>query len=256
MDKEIDRRIKIAMVSYKNTLPFSYGFDHYADSFKVFDLSLHNPAECARAFLADIVDIALVPAAFLHKHPETRVITDACIGSDGPVSSVCLLSNTSIQNVKEVILDNHSMTSNALVKVLCRNLWNIEPSYLKKDVSLGYDLSSENSAVVMIGDKVFEFESQYRYKYDLGNYWKEMTNLPFVFAVWVAKKHVPVEVIDKLNRILELGVANIDTILSNLSKEGLDYETYLKLNLKYNFSENYKQGLNRYLSLIPQESLV
>ncbi len=252
----MNHRVKVAMVSYKNTLPFAYGFDHFKNSFKAFDLSLYNPAKCAEAFIKNKVDIALVPAAFLNDNPDVKIITDFCIASDGPVNSVCLLTNTSIENINEVILDDHSMTSNALVQVLCREYWHINPIFKKQDVSLGYHSNSKDTGVVMIGDKVFEFESQFRYKYDLGEYWKELTNLPFVFAVWIARKHVSNEAIQKLNQILSLGVENIDTILDKLSTEGLDYETYLKLNLKYSFTKRFKSGLKLYLELIPQKSSV
>jgi len=254
MNTRPDHRRSIAMVSYKNTLPFLYGFKHKDGAEAAFDLSLYNPALCAKAYLDGKVDISLVPAAFLQSVPGAKVITDYCIAADGPVNSVCLLSNTPIHNITQVILDDHSITSNALVKILCRELWEIAPNYTKKDVSLGYNLTDKSSGVVMIGDKVFEFESQFRYKYDLAEHWKKMTNLPFVFAVWIANESVPQESIDQLNAILTLGVNNIDTIVEDLSNQGLDYETYLKFNLKYNFTDEYKQGLKMYLDLIPQMS--
>ena len=34
--------------------------------------------------------------------------------------------------------------------------------------------------------------SAYRYAYDLGSEWKNWTDLPFVFAVWVAQRTTPV----------------------------------------------------------------
>jgi chorismate dehydratase len=47
---------------------------------------------------------------------------------------------------------------------------------------------------LLIGDKVVcEEPAGFEHQLDLGAAWKEMTGLPFVFAVWVAQRSVPVE---------------------------------------------------------------
>ena len=238
---------KVAMVSYKNTLPFLYGLEHHPDHV-FFDVELLHPAACSDAFANGDKDIALVPVAFLEHRTDYKIISDFCIGSDGPVNSVAILSNKPIQELKKIILDNHSMTSNRLSKILLENYWNLEMDFSKEDVSKGIENLSEDTGVVMIGDKVFAHQSKFQFKYDLGEIWKKMTGLPFVFAVWIARKNLPIERTDKLNQVLAFGVSSIDAILKTKSYNNFNLEQYLKVNLEFNFSSTNKQGLELFLN--------
>lgn len=237
-------KINVAMVSYKNTKPFMFGFNHYGNT--SFNLSLLNPASCSDAFANGEVDIALVPVAFLEGRSDYKIITDFCIGADGPVNSVALLSNEPIDKINKLILDNHSMTSNRLVQILLENHWEQEVVYEKGDVSQGITLERE-TAVVMIGDKVFKYQHQYKHKYDLAEAWKAMTAKPFVFAVWIARSSVSSEMSDQLNEILKFGVNNINTILKNETDPLFDLEEYLTINLQYHLTDRFKSGLNTFL---------
>jgi len=238
-------KINVAMVSYKNTKPFLFGFNHYVEN-SPFRLSLLNPAKCSHAFDTGTADIALVPVAFLEGRTDYKIITDYCIGSDGPVNSVALLSNQPIDKVKKLILDNHSLTSNRLVKILIENHWKQEVEFVKRDVSQGIEIE-EHHAVVMIGDKVFEQQTKFKYKYDLSEMWKAMTGLPFVFAVWIAKKSISPELELRLNEFLRFGVDHIETILEVESDPLVNLREYLTINLNYKLTNEYQSGLNTFL---------
>jgi len=222
-----------------------FGFNQYKGD-SPFSLSLLDPASCSKAFDSGVADIALVPVAFLEGRDDYNIITDYCIGADGPVNSVALLSNSPISLVESLILDDHSMTSNRLVKILLEHHWNKQVDFVKKDVSQGIQLK-DNEAVVMIGDKVFEQQEHYQYKYDLAEMWKEMTGLPFVFAVWIAKKNILPEYELQLNNMLKKGVDNIDSIIESEMDPIVDLREYLTINLKYKLTNKYQLGLNTFL---------
>ena len=44
-------------------------------------------------------------------------VSDYCIGCDGPVRSVCLFSDVSIEKIDKIYLDHHSRTSVELLRV-------------------------------------------------------------------------------------------------------------------------------------------
>ncbi len=238
-------KINVAMVNYKNTKPFLFGFNQFVEN-TPFRLSLLNPAKCSQAFENGNADIALVPAAFLEGRSDYKIITDYCIGANGPVNSVAVLSNQPIDQIETVILDNHSLTSNRLVKILFDHHWKREVDFVKRDVSQGIELPP-NHAVVMIGDKVFEQQDHFQYKYDLSEQWKQMTGMPFVFAVWIAKKDISEALVAKLNEYLQYGVDNINTIIENESDPIVDLKEYLTVNLKYKLNSEYRLGLNNFL---------
>ena len=236
--------LNIACVEYYNTLPFIYALDELVSSIH-FDLKLGPPSLCTQMYLNGDVDIALVPVGGLNRLPEDyRILEKTCIGCNGAVDTVAILSNVPIYEVSDVYLDPHSNTSNKLVKILCSEHWNITPSYHTKQST--YD----QETLLAIGDKVFDLESKYRYKYDLGKAWKEMTGLPFVFAVWIARNTV----LEGDSAILEDAFAEAlnhsnkwipDDVA--LSKERL--LDYLTKNIVFQFDDSLREGLHLFNKL-------
>ena len=177
---------KIVAVSYLNTIPFVYGIEH-AGNLRA-ELTLAPPAECARLYMEGLVDIALLPAAVVPELKSTEIITDYCIGAIRSVRTVELMSNSELKDIRRIFLDAHSRTSVQLVGYLAKKIWKIDPEWLPLE---SYDnlaaSAAEGDAFLLIGDKVFEHEGEFNYSYDLAEAWQKATNLPFCFAVWVAR---------------------------------------------------------------------
>ena len=114
-----------------------------------------------------------------------EIISDYCIGAVGKVKTVVLFSQVPLNQITKIYLDTHSRTSVNLVKVLAREYWKINPEWEQWDET---QTNSLPVSAVMIGDKTFAMVQQYRYTYDLAEEWQDFTNLPFVFACWVANK--------------------------------------------------------------------
>ena len=239
---------KITTVSYLNTIPFVYGLQH-ADSLCA-DLSLAPPAECARRYMEGEADIALLPAAVVPELRETTIITDYCIGAVGAVRTVTLMSRVPVSAVKRIWLDSHSRTSVQLCGYLAKHKWGIAPEWLKlDDYSRIYDAPLED-AFLLIGDKVFEHEGRFPYVYDLAVEWREVTKLPFAFAVWVARKGVSNEVIDGLQQALTYGVEHIwEAIVESPymgSDSGITAYDYLTRNIDFILDEEKHRALKKF----------
>jgi chorismate dehydratase len=233
--------IKIALVNYLNAKPFVYGFKQYFE-YK-FDINLLNPAQCADAFAAGRADIALIPVGALHHVPEYSIISDYCIGCHGEVRTVCVFSNQPIEQCHTIYLDNHSRTSVLLCQLLMTEYLGLHLTFHDADIS---QLSLQaNEAALMIGDKVFDIETNFAYKYDLGLLWQEWQNLPFAFAVWIAKPSVSIDLIDHLNRAIGLGMSHI----SDISKADSDHADYFSKHISYIYSDGKKEAVKRFLAL-------
>jgi chorismate dehydratase len=198
---------RIAAVSYLNTVPFVYGIRR-AGKLRG-ELLLSPPAGCARAYMEGEADVALVPVGALKSLPDAEIITTFCIGVEKNVRTVVVMSDVPIKQVRRLWLDSHSMTSSILVRILAAELWGIKPEWRElEDYSMA-DSPGEGDAFLLIGDKVFDFEGKFRYTYDLSECWRELTGLPMVFAVWVARKGTSEEAIQALEESLEFGVERI-----------------------------------------------
>ena len=234
---------KIAAVSYLNTVPFIYGIE-YAKTLHT-TLLLHTPSHCAELFKCGEVDIALVPVGSLCDIGDYKIITSFCIGASANVRTVTIMSNSPITNVKTLWLDSHSRSSALLAKILCEEYWSVCPEYKYLDDYSVVDAPNPDDAFLLIGDKVFDYEKKFSYSYDLANEWQQKTNLPFVFAVWVARKKITDDDIAKLQEALSYGVEHIKDAITyfDCDTKGYEYE-YLTENIDFIFDEQKQIALD------------
>lgn len=227
------------MVNYLNSKPFAYGIEKCGSAYHFESVPAH-PADCAALFRSGEVDIALVPVGALDD-VEGRIITDFCIGCDGEVRTVCLFSDIPIENCSKIWLDNHSRTSNLLSRLIMEQYFGKRPEY--EVIPVEDFKPGIGEAVLMIGDKVFNAENRFKYKYDLGQIWKNWTGLPFVFAVWVARASVTEDVAKALNDCLRFGIENISTVIDQVNSESLDLLSYFRQNIRYHLDDAHKEAL-------------
>jgi chorismate dehydratase len=207
----MNKKIKIAIVSYMNAKPFLYGLEHSSIINDIQIFSVH-PAQCAEKLLSREVDLALVPVAVIPQMKEHYIVSDYCIGALKRVESVMLYSTVPIERVTTIHLDYQSKTSNNLVYVLARHLWKISPVWI--DSSAGYENEIKGTtAGVIIGDRALHLYDKFAYKYDLAAEWYTFTNSPFTFACWVANTKLSGEFITTLNKALAHGIKNIEKVV-------------------------------------------
>ena len=239
-------------VSYLNTKPLIYGFEKGMMKEEV-ELVMDYPANIASMLLKDEIDIGLVPVAILPALKEYYLISDYCIACDGEVASVCLLSEVPVNEIQTVLLDYQSKTSVALLKILLKEHWNIKPKMV--EAQKGYELSiSGTTAGLVIGDRALEQRNKSKYCYDLGQAWKELTGLPFVFAVWVSNKSMDKQFIEKFNMTNDLGITHIEEVIKLSNFLSFDLKLYYTKYIKYIIDNKKQNGLNEFLNRIEKQS--
>jgi chorismate dehydratase len=110
-------KIRISAVKYANTYPFIYGLTESGFDKKII-LETDHPADCAAKLIKGNVDIGLIPVASLPKLKEYHIISDYCIGANGNVRTVLLLSNCQFEEIETIYLDYRSRSSVVLSKYL------------------------------------------------------------------------------------------------------------------------------------------
>ncbi len=242
-------KIKISAVSYTNTQPFIYGLRH-TDIIDQIDLSLDIPADCAQKLIDGKVDIGLIPVAAVINMPYWEIVSDYCIGADGPVNSVFIFSNCEISKAQTLQLDPQSRSSNNLARVLLKNYWQTNPKLVTDATDYG---TSEDpwTAFVQIGDRTFGKKGKYAYSYDLAEVWKELTGLPFVFAAWIANKPIPKTFMNRFNHSLKHGLDNRAAVIEALPVHSdFDLTDYLMRKLDFNLSPDKVKALNLFIDYI------
>lgn len=230
-------KYRIALVEYLNTWPFSTGIK-LSDLESQFEIIHATPAQCAQLFVEGKVDVSLCPVGALSELPAHIIQGQYCIGADGPVETVVLLSKVPLNEITLVRLDDHSRTSNQLVKILAQKHWKKEWTY--------YHRNNNGSAqsCLMIGDKVFDQKENYPYQYDLSTAWKQFTGLPMVFAVWVTSPKVPDHVMHALDDACALG---LDMLKNKETGLATWQAKYLTNKISYPLDDQKKDAMRRFL---------
>lgn len=237
--------VRIAAISYLNTVPFIYGIRHEGNLCA--ELLVAPPAECVKLFNEGKVDIALLSSAAIPSITGADIISDYCIGASSAVRTVILTGNTPIEKVRRIWLDSHSRTSVQLLGYLAQHRWKISPEWLLLDDYSILDTPQEGDAYLLIGDKVFDHEDRFEYRYDLAQEWIAQTHLPFAFAVWVARKGLSYQVYDALQRALTYGVEHIYEAILESDYATKEYAySYLTTNIDYLFDAQKHKALKKF----------
>lgn len=242
------KTIRVGAVSYLNTKPLMYAFEHGC-KIEGMEIVEAYPSKIASMLLDDKIDLGLVPVAVIPQLKEHYIIGDYCIGAEQEVASVCLFSEVPLEEIKKVVLDYQSRTSVALARVLIENYWKLSVVVEDAKENFREEIRGRTAAVV-IGDRAFEQRTISRYKYDLAEAWIQFTGLPFVFAAWVANKKLPGDFIQLFNEANKKGLENIGAVVSANFSPYYDLKKYYTENISYELTDEKRNGLEKFLGYL------
>lgn len=243
-------KFKVGTVSYLNAKPLIYGFENGMMANQI-ELFADYPSAIAKQLLEQKIDIGLVPVAIIPQMKEYHIVGNYCIGAVGDVASVCLFSEVPFAEIETVILDYQSRTSVALLKILLKNHWKINPVFIEGTPGYENEISGRRAGLV-IGDRAMMQRKKTPFVYDLSAAWMEMTGLPFVFAVWLSNKPLPDSFIAEFDKANQFGFENIENIIANCPNSGYDLHEYYTKYISYQLNDDKKKGLNQFLKLITE----
>lgn len=219
----MNQKIKLAIVDYHNTSTFIKGLELLKQDHPL-DIIRATPSNCSLAYAQNEVDVALVPVGSLSDLKNYQIVTDYCIGCIGEVYSVAIFSNYELDQCNKLVLDHESRSSNKLAEIICNEFMSLDIECITSDNTVS---TSDRTAYVLIGDKVFSQESTFKYKYDLGSLWQKFTALPFTFAVWIARPKTDPKFIKDLNNCFHEKVLDIASVNDMQLSPNLSLKTYL-----------------------------
>lgn len=254
-----ERMLRIGCVKYLNARPLICGWPGEVE----FD---HPSVLCQR--LADgELDVALVSSFEFLRNPIYRIVDDVSISSDGPVYSVLVAHSGEFPNVEEIALDPASQTSVNLLRCLLIEL-GMHPrliSGVPGSVGCPPVVSGKSphvsSARLLIGDQAIQFRQKHADEFqfwDVGEHWKRLTGLPFVYALWLIRPEVTNagSIARRLRELRDENLANIDKLIAkaaaSFGNSGSHKMTrefvarYYSECLRFVFGEREKQGLRAF----------
>jgi chorismate dehydratase len=249
--------IRLGAVDYLNARPLVYGLEMRNDLFTVrYDV----PSKCAALLHEGSIDVGMIPAIEYLRRPFYYVVPDIGIVSDGRVASVALFSTKPVDQVRTIAADISSRTSNVLLQILCYEVFGIDAAFepMPPDVP---GMLRRSDAALVIGDVALFYDHAAAgvLKTDLGEQWKTLTSLPFVWAFWAGRPDaVPRNAVAELIAARDRGVQASDAIAAAYcgpDRAALG-KAYLRENIYYTLGEREQAGLRRYFELAEKHGLV
>lgn len=248
----------IGAVSYLNTRPLIHGL---AEALPGWRLELDLPSRLATRLRDGDLAAGLVPVVELAGSQTYNVLSDACIACDGPVWSVKLLSRIPAPRIRTIALDEGSLTSVCLVRLLLKLDWRIKPDEMALPVSADWR-EADADAVLIIGDRAMGADAAgFPHHWDMGEWWRNWSGYPFVFAVWAARSGwAGDELAAALSRARDRGCDAVGQIARESAGEfGLSEaacRTYLSRHLRFRLGPRERLGLEHFLRLAAEHGLV
>ena len=257
-------RLKISAISYLNTAPLMWDFEHgQAGAGIDFDISYTIPSACAEALAAGTADIGIIPAAAYTTVPDLVIIPDVAIAARRAVRSILLVSKVPVnqlsKRVRTIALDTSSMTSVVLTQILFAKWMGGARDYTAMAPDLDAMLGACDAAL-LIGDPALQVDRTRYFTLDLAEEWVARTRKSFVFAFWAIRKQAlagrngrAISEVFKKSRDHGLSPKNLEAIAQEWAPRlGLTVEivrVYLTHNIHYYLDPPCLEGLQLYYRL-------
>lgn len=233
---------RVGSVPYLNAVPLTRGLEG--------QIEFIPPAQLAEKLRRGDLDAALVSITEVLFHDGYDVLDGIAVASLGEVFSVFLAHRVPLEQVKEVFCDTASLTSVNLLRVLLAER-GLKPEFKPLP---SYAEAGQHDAVLLIGNPAIEFRrAPHTHEiWDLGAAWFELTQLPFVYAVWALRRRPDNE---RLRRLLreakDFGMDTLDYLISSRTDYDLDFRRdYLGWHIHYHLGADEKRGISKFVELL------
>jgi chorismate dehydratase len=236
---------RVGSVPYLNAVPLTCGLER--------EIVFLPPSQLAVMLRAGELDAALLSSAAVLLEDRYDTLDGIAIASRGEVKSVLLGHRRPLSEVKEVYCDTASLTSVQLLRVLLAEQ-GLYPAF--KPLRAYANPAQMPDFVLLIGDPAldFLFASPEHTILDLGKAWFDLTQLPFVFAVWVLRRGLEnLELRRRLIQAKRLGLDTLDQIIQNRPEYSCQFRReYFRTNLCFHLGPDEKRGIARFAQLLRQ----
>jgi chorismate dehydratase len=262
--------VRLGRIPWINAYPVYGAIDRGVVSVSA-DLVTGTASELNDLLAAGELDVSVVSAVeYARNAAAYHLLPDLAISCDGPVHSVALFSRRPVEELSErtVLLSASSRTSVLLLQLLVRHRWGVTPRFATVRAEPA-DLSGLNGlphdAVLVIGDAALMLADRREYpvRVDLGAAWREWTGLPFVFAVWAARRGAPRREVQLVHeRLLDSrawGLEHLDQLAveaANVTGVGVPVCREYLQGLDYALSYRHLAGLTDFFRRLAQDGLV
>ena len=235
---------RVGSVPYLNAVPLTRGLEE--------QIVFAPPSQLGEMLRRGELDAALLSITEVLFSQSYEILDSIAIASLGEVFSVFLAHSEPLEEIEVVECDPASLTSVNLLKVLLSER-GLHPQF--KPLA-GPPREARN--VLLIGNPAIEFRraSHEHEIWDLGAAWFDLTQLPFVYAVWALQRTKDTS---KLRRLLrearDFGLDTLDYHIENRRDFDRAFrKDYLGWHIHYHLGSDEKRGIAKFVDLLRKHS--
>jgi len=280
-------KLRISIVEFLNTAPLVWGFTDGPLAGK-YDLSFAVPSQCAEDLRAGRVDVGIIPSIEYQRMENVVALPGMAVAAKNEVRSLLVVSKVPIEMAASFALDTNSRSTVGLVHLLCEKHWNIAPEFVHSAPDPEKMLARADAALI-IGDPALALRLrldaliakepqgdgccgrdadeqmikgvQTLFVYDVAQQWREMTGLPCVLAIWVARRGtITPEILADFQASRDYGLARIGEIAEGaalkLNLPPRELERYLAENIDFSLDAENMAGLRYYYEECARAGLI
>ncbi|NOY68161.1 MAG: menaquinone biosynthesis protein [Deltaproteobacteria bacterium] len=260
--------LRMGRISFSNVMPVYYGIDNNPPM--DIEIITDVPSALNQLMAENRLDISPVStAAYAKNFRNWLILPDLSISCFGPVMSVRLACRMPIKELdgRHILLSRDSGAAAALVKWILFEK-GISARFHSAAIDSPEDVADDAAAALVIGNAALSpaWDASFPHVYDLGEEWKKMKNLPFVFAIWAVRRAFAAahwaEVTEAVNLLHGSRIAGINQIrkIARLAahKTGITNESanlYFS-RLSYTLGKHEIAGLSAFFSCLAKKGLI
>jgi len=261
--------INLGRISYINVAPVYYGLDN---GLKPDWLNIVSapPSILNNMMVKNELDISPVSSVAYAKNQDAwLLLPDLSIACFGRVMSVILVSKKPFEKLTDnkVIITDKSAAAAELLKLLF-SIKKVKPVFETMPIQCPDEIKKSADAALIIGDKALKekWHVHFDHIYDLGRMWLELTDLPFVFALWAVRKSFAdkrPEVVSSTIKLFDIskkqGNKNLEDIAKKASEIlGIDIDICRKYYglLNYNLDPLQLKGLTSFFEKLYHKKIL
>ena len=256
------------------------------------------PADLLSLITSNRAAAALLPIVDYQTSPVPLLLVPAGgIGCDGPTLTVRIFSQVPPHRITRLYADTDSHTSVILAQLILRERFSASPEIVPFKAHEGQPSTlpttlkparsssrrdqagpvepappsptetEPHEAMLLIGDKVVNAsppQHEYLFQLDLGEQWKILTSLPFVFAMWMIRRDYPparaADLAQLLAQAQRQGATMTDSLLDRYAAQKLwprDLaRQYFTEYLHYAITAAARQGVAKFFELAAHHHLL
>ena len=219
-----------------------------------------DPTRLNRLLVQGRIDVCPASSIAYARHADAlRILPDLSISAVGTVESILLLSRVPLGDLdrRSIACTAASASSVVLLKILLSRFHRIR-ARLVTARRAGTGSLKRHAAVLLIGDDALRAAQReaHLYRYDLGRMWHDYTGLPFVFALWLARRELLDRIPEDLHRLasdLRQAKAKAYRSLGSMARtapeaQWLGTKALLRYwrTISYDFTHQHEKGLRRF----------